>query len=154
MASRSKKSKKRSAASFRSPSDFTVFLDATFGRLVVADALRATGAAVETHDAHFAQGTPDDEWLTECGRRNWLVVSQDQHIRYRKNEIEAVRQANVRLFVFTGGSVTGQQAGETLAVALPRIYRLATRNSPPFVAKITRGGDVEMYEDFSRRRRT
>ncbi len=149
MASRSRKSKKPSAASSETPPDFTIFLDATFGRRTVASRLRAAGATVEVHDDHFAPGTPDDEWLAVCGCNNWIVISQDQRIRYRKNEQAAARDARVRLFVVTAGSITGEEAGEMLAGALPRILALSSRQPAPFVAGVTRAGNVRIYEAFS-----
>jgi predicted nuclease of predicted toxin-antitoxin system len=149
MASRSQKSKKPSAASSESLPDFTVFLDATFGRRTVASRLRDTGVTVEVHDDHFPPGTPDDEWLSVCGQNDWIVISQDQKIRYRKNELAAAQDAGVRLFVLTAGSITGEEAGDIIVSALPGIQALGHKQPAPFVASVTRAGNVRVYETFS-----
>jgi len=124
-------------------------LDATFGRRTVASKLREAGVTVEVHDDHFPPGTPDDEWLSACGLNDWIVVSQDQKIRYRKNELAAAQDAGVRLFVLTAGSITGEEAGEIIVNALPRIQALSRKQLAPFVASVTRSGNVRVYEAFS-----
>ena len=73
------RSKKPSAASSSSapPERPTLFLDRSLGRVVVADALRAQGAAVEIHGDHFRHDTADEVWLTEIARRGWIVLTKD-----------------------------------------------------------------------------
>ncbi|MEZ5583574.1 MAG: hypothetical protein R3F37_13265 [Candidatus Competibacteraceae bacterium] len=51
------------------------------------------GIRIERHDDHFAQDTPDTEWLAEIGKRGWFVLTHDGRIRYKPNEQEAVFQA-------------------------------------------------------------
>jgi hypothetical protein len=43
--------------------------------------LAAEGLRVELHDDHFPQGTPDVVWLTEVGKRGWIVLTKDTRIR-------------------------------------------------------------------------
>ena len=59
----------------------TFFLDYQIGRFVVAEALRAAGAKVEVHFDHFDQAAPDVEWIPEVGRRDWVLITKDEHIR-------------------------------------------------------------------------
>ena len=47
----------------------TFFLDYQIGRYVVADALRTAGAHVEVHIDHFAQNTPDTDWIPQVAQR-------------------------------------------------------------------------------------
>ncbi|WP_437796354.1 hypothetical protein [Sorangium sp. So ce693] len=54
---------------------FTYFVDRSLGRGLVVEALRAAKLA---HDDHFAQNTPDAEWLVEIGRRGWVVLTKDK----------------------------------------------------------------------------
>lgn len=106
------------------------------------DVLRAAGARVESHDDHFAQSATDEEWLKEVGRRGWIVLTKDHRIRYRLSELEAVRSARVRAFVLTPRNLTGSQNGKVFARALPRMIRYATGNPPPFIAAVTRAGQI------------
>ena len=71
----------------------TFFLDHQIGRFVVADALRAAGAAVEVHLDHFKGDAPDTEWIPEVARRDWVMITKDQHIRRNPLERAAYRSA-------------------------------------------------------------
>src|SRR4029077_8380423 len=59
------------------------FLDRQLGRYKMAGALRKAGLKIEIYDDHFAQNAEDPEWLTACGKKNWIVVTRDERIRYR-----------------------------------------------------------------------
>jgi len=146
MAAKERKSKKRSAASSTRPDGFVLFLDRCLGRHVVAEALRTAGSEVEVHADHFREDAPDDEWLDWVGRKGWLVLTKDKRIRYRQTEFEAVVQANVRLFVLTAGNVTAMEMGEIFAKALRGMNSLAGNHDAPFVARVTKGGSVSLYD--------
>ena len=60
MAGRLKKLTKQSAASSGQP-EFTLFVDRSLGKHLVAEALRLAGAAVEIHDDHFPVDARDVE---------------------------------------------------------------------------------------------
>ena len=49
----------------------------------------------------FKHNTPDVEWLPEVGKRGWLVITRDKHIRERPLEAQAVVDGNVGLFCFS-----------------------------------------------------
>jgi predicted nuclease of predicted toxin-antitoxin system len=147
MAGQSRKSRKQSAAnsSYGQP-ELRLFLDRSLGRHAVADRLRAAGVEVEIHDDHFTQSELDHVWLAEVGRRGWVVLTKDQRIRYRQNEMAAAQEANVRMFVLTAGQVTGEEVGSAFVKALPAIFRLVKRQQPPFVARVTADGEVRLYQ--------
>jgi predicted nuclease of predicted toxin-antitoxin system len=146
MAAKRRKSKKRSAASSKRPDRFVFFLDRALGRHIVAEAMRTAGAEVEVHADHFREDAPDDEWLGAVGSRGWLVLTKDKRIRYRQTEFEAVVQAGVRLFVLTAGNVTALEMGEIFVKALRGMTRLAGNHDAPFVARVTKGGRVSLYD--------
>jgi prevent-host-death family protein len=100
MASLRQRSRTRSAANLAQRdtarlASLTFFVDRQFGRFIVPEALRAAGAKVEAHDDHFAQNTPDVEWLTQVGKRGWVVISKDQNIRRNPLELAAYEAAKV-----------------------------------------------------------
>ncbi|OFZ89700.1 MAG: hypothetical protein A2V78_08355 [Betaproteobacteria bacterium RBG_16_64_18] len=103
-------------------------------------ALQEAGAAVERLTQHFPKGTPDEVWLTEAGRKAWVVLTRDKRIRYRYLERLALKTARVRAFVFTGGNVTGSETGAILAGALSRIGRICRTDPGPFIYHIGRAG--------------
>ncbi|MGQ0655166.1 MAG: hypothetical protein ACT4P4_23365 [Betaproteobacteria bacterium] len=127
-----------SAASSRSkrPEPLTVFLDESLDSESIAAALAAAGARVERLTHHLARGTADEAWLAYAGSRGWVVLTRDKRIRYRKLEKLALRAANVRAFVFTGGNVTLAETAAILARALPRMGEIASRAAAPFIFHI------------------
>lgn len=114
------------------------------GKKKVAAALRHVGVEVHVHDDYFALNARDEDWLQEIGRRGWIVLTKDHRIRYREPELAALMKAQVRAFVLTGGDLQGGEMAQIFVNALPAIKRFATKYSPPFIAKVTRGGSVSM----------
>lgn len=129
-------------------SSVTFFIDRSLGREKVVAALRTAGARVEPHDAHFPPNTPDQEWLQAVGARDWIVLSKDKNIRYRGAEKAAVAGAKVALFIFRGGSMRGDEIAQVLAGALPKILRMVRTQSRPFIASISKAGQVGLLERF------
>lgn len=97
---------------------------------------------VHIHDDHFPPTARDEDWLGEIGRREWIVFTKDDRIRYRAAEFTAVKRASARVFVLTGKDLQGREMGEIFVKALPAIKRLVTRIPPPFIAKVTRSASV------------
>lgn len=113
----------------------------------MARALRDAGLNVEIHDDHFSQNAQDTEWLAAAGKKNWIVVTRDERIRYRVAEKQAMRRAKVRAFVLAAqGDLRAEILAEIFLKALPKIRRTVKQRKPPFIAKISRGGDVTVLE--------
>ncbi len=110
----------------------------------MATALRARGAEVHTHDAHFPQDARDEEWLAEVGRRGWAVITKDTRIRYRQTELAALVAGRVRAFVLTRGDLSGSEMAAIVVKALPNLARFSARHEPPFIARIAASGRVQM----------
>ncbi|MEA2336750.1 MAG: hypothetical protein QOE82_757 [Thermoanaerobaculia bacterium] len=98
---------------------------------------------VVRHKERFRHDTSDVEWLTAVGQEGWIVLTRDQNIRLRSIEREALISANVAAFVFTGGNASGVETMEAILAALPRMSRFLNTNPPPFICRITSGGQVE-----------
>lgn len=105
--------------------------------------------AAITHDSVFAQDTPDEEWLTRAGQMGWIVLTKDKFIRKRPLERKALLAAYVRAFVFTGGNMSGVEMAESLVAAIPRMLRIIATTPPPFIARVTGSGTVEIIVDGS-----
>ena len=73
-------------------------------------ALRQAGISFVAHRDLFADDTPDVAWIAEVGRRGLIVLTRDQEIRRRPNELAAARVACIHLFALTSGNLS---AGET-----------------------------------------
>lgn len=129
-----------------------MFLDRNLGKRIITDALRQAGADVRVHDDYFSPKARDEEWLSEVGRRQWVVLTKDTRIRYREIERMALMNAGVRAFVLTAKNLQGSEMANIFVRALPAIQRFATRHTPPFIAKITRSGSVSMLVSHHDRR--
>ena len=146
MAARAKKSKKPSAASSGSkpPDPLVFFIDRSLCRNIVAQALRQIGETVEIHDDHFAPDAKDEDWLGEVAKRGWIVLTKDDRIRYRITERTAIESAKGRAFVLASTQLQGSEMAAAFVKALPRIKRLVAGRAPPFIARVSRAGNVSL----------
>lgn len=119
-------------------------MDRALGTGTIADALRRAGGAVEIHDEHFAQAAKDTDWLPEVGRRRWVVLTKDHHIRTRQNELVALLSAGVAAFVLTTGDLTGPEMAKVFVRALPRMRRMLVGQPRPFIARVSAAGSVTL----------
>jgi hypothetical protein len=118
----------------------TFFLDHQIGRHVVADKLREAGATVEVHLDHFKGDAPDLEWIPEIARRDWVLITKDQHIRRNPLERAAYAVSKLRGFVATGKDMSGSDLGELLVRCLPGIVRRVHNRPGPLLFAISRNG--------------
>jgi len=113
----------------------------------MAGILRAAAVNVEVHDDHFSQDALDPEWLKAVGERNWIVITRDERIRYNVAEKQAIRRAKVRAFVLAAqGNLRAEMLAAIFLQALPKIRRVVEKQKPPFIAKISRSGDVTVLD--------
>ncbi|MBT9547647.1 MAG: hypothetical protein IV090_19805 [Candidatus Sericytochromatia bacterium] len=127
------------------PHEYTFFLDRCLGKKYVAKMLEEEGESYTCLDDHFDQDTPDHEWLPETGKNGWVVLTKDQNIRRRKDEYLSLTEANNAVFVYTSGSSSGPDIAEAFKKALPKINRILKKQKRPFIAKVTKSGNVELY---------
>lgn len=126
------------------PEPFVYFVDRSLGRARVVDALRVTGEIVHAHDDHFAQNTPDTDWLSEVGQRGWVVLTKDKNIRANELERTALVHANVACFMLGRGDLSGTAMGALFVQALPRIRKALRRFAVPLVASVSAAGGVRV----------
>ena len=129
--------------------DFVIFLDENHcnNRKVLA-ALETARVRVERHSTHFPPATPDAEWLPYVGQKGWVLVTTDKRIRQRSLEKQAVQQHAVAMFCFTSNELNGFQMAEALTKALPRMQKIAYKQTRPFIATISVAGNVHVREPF------
>jgi predicted nuclease of predicted toxin-antitoxin system len=147
-------SKKRSAANSRlkPPKRVVFFLDRSLGKKVIAGALRQAGVQTEVHDDHFPPDARDETWLKAVGARGWVVLTKDRRLRYRTPELAALMASGVPAFVLTAGNVRGDEMAAIFAGALPKILKFMRKHKPPFVAALTRRGQIQIVADRHLRR--
>jgi len=82
--------------------------------------------------------------LPEVGKNGWALLTADKRIRYNFLEKRALEQNSVREFVFASGNLSGSEMASALEVALAKMQKLCLKTKPPFVAAITRKGEVHL----------
>src|SRR5216683_7263711 len=148
MSARLSKSKRRSVGSERSlslPEDFVLYLDENLcNSAVILETLAKLGVRFERHLSHFSRGTLDESWLPLVGKNGWVLLTTDKRMRYNLLEKRALEKNRVREFVFASGNMSGQEMAETLELAIRKMLNMCSRIDPPFVAAITRSGEVHL----------
>jgi len=147
MAAQDPISKRQSAASSGSTppnAALVFFIDRSLGKKVIAEKLRQSGVTVEIHDDHFQQNAQDEDWISEVGKRGWIVLTKDDRIRYRRTALEAYQRHKVRVFIFGSGQMKAQEMAEAFVKALPKISHFALTKAAPFFARISRSGSVSI----------
>lgn len=101
---------------------------------------------VAVHSDLFRDNAPDDLWLTECGRRGYVVLTKDNRIRSHTIARVAIVRHKVRAFFLVPRKLKGTRNGQIFAKALDRMRRVCAGNSPPFIAFVYENGTVKLIE--------
>lgn len=119
-----------------------LFFDRSLGKGLGRTLRRVRGfpATVELHDQHFAQNTPDDEWLAEVGQRGWFAIGQDYRHHLMDLEREAIRTHRVGVFYLWGADASQWEQLRVLARAWSRIEAMTATAPPPFIYRIEKSG--------------
>ena len=118
------------------------FTDRDLG-LRFPEILRAAGLSVERHRDHFAPDCADEVWLAEIGRRGWVAVTHDRRIRYKPNELAAIRRHSLRLLVVVGKAPFPVLAASFVNTA-SRIIGFLEQHPAPLIAKVYRASAAEL----------
>lgn len=86
------------------------FVDRSLGKSIV-EGLRAAGLVVhsmaDVYGEERAQRLPDQVWLRDAGKNQWVVLTKDDAIRRRPAERDAMIDAAVRVFCLTTAQLRG-----------------------------------------------
>jgi hypothetical protein len=141
----SPRSGKPSASSTDSPPEPpALFIDRCAWSGALGRALTEAHISFVAHNDQFEHDTPDDIWLSAAADKGWLVVTRDQRIRYRANELAAMRRARLHVFVFTQGGLTGAETGGILVRCHAAMIRHAAQVTAPAFFSLTRSGEVNV----------
>ncbi|MGH7902033.1 MAG: hypothetical protein ACRENZ_09885 [Thermodesulfobacteriota bacterium] len=142
-----KKSKKPSDSSYterKQHESLIFFLDRALGKRFIVQALSKHNPEiiVKVLDDYFESNVADEEWLRFVGHKGWIAITKDKRIRYRTPALEVIRKEKVKLFIFTKGNLTGQQMGEILIKAIPKVKTFLAKYEPPFIVTMTKSGKL------------
>lgn len=129
------------------PPEITFFIDWSIGQRAVPEALRAANVTVEIHLDHFAPETPDVEWLAAVTQQGWVVLTKDENIGRKPQEVKAIARAGARVFILVSGNLTRQQMAALFVNVLEKLKKFTRGNQAPFIAKIHKDGRVELWRN-------
>ncbi len=101
---------------------------------------------MEVHDDHLPMDAPDQEWIDLVGRKGWIAITKDKHIRYRYAEFAAVKTYRARVVVIRAKNLTGGELTELIIKCYLKIQNHSSNNPAPFVADLDRSGKLSNYE--------
>jgi PIN like domain len=87
---------------------------------------------------------PDVEWLEMCGMQVLPVLSKDRRLRYRPQEIAAIRRHRVKAFVLTQGSLRAAEQVKRFERNREAIEAVC-RDPGPFVYAVYSDRIVRIY---------
>ena len=119
--------------------------------------MRAAAFNVEAHDAHFAQNTPDIEWIPQVVKRKWVILTGDKCIARNSLEIDALMTAGGQAYL-PKGQMRPSEFAECIIKTRVKLIRHYRKNNKykkaPYIAKIKRNdtdpnkpGDIEPWID-------
>lgn len=147
MASAKRISKKRSASSSDLQPDSAaskLFIDRCAWNRRLGDALKQANIPFVAHHERFAPACPDTEWLTVAGREGWIVLTRDQAIRRKANELQAFRDAKVIVFALASGNATAEDTAKLVVQLYPKILSKAHAAKAPAMFSVTLAGGINL----------
>lgn len=73
-----------------------------------------------------------------------MLLTADKKIRYNFLEKRALQKNGVCEFVFASGNLSGSDMAAALEIAIGKMRKMCRKFRPPFVAAITRKGEVHL----------
>jgi hypothetical protein len=117
------------------------------------DAIRSAGVSCELLTDHFPPGTPDATWLTQIGKRGWILLSKDLAIE--KNNLEYIALTNMRVgaFFIRSREMPKREIIACVVKALPKMLKIIQAENKPFLFKVYKDGTVNRWENAGKPRR-
>jgi hypothetical protein len=110
---------------------------------VVVNALKELGKPVAYLTEILHRGADDLTIFTKLGELGWFLITQDKRIRRKKHELEAMRQARIGAFIFTGRA---ERDVDSLMILILKhfeeIQKLAGSTNRPFIFGISDRGSI------------
>ena len=138
------KSKKPSASNDSALPDIPLFIDRCAWSKRLGEALKATGISHVAHHERFSPACPDEEWLTAAGMQNWIIISRDQNIRRKPNELKAFRDARLIVFTLASGNASAADTTELVVSLHGKFQKLAHTAKPPAMFSVSLGKTISL----------
>lgn len=77
-----------------------------------------------------------------AGREAWIVITRDQAIRRKPNELRAFREAKLIMFALASGNASAEDTARLVVSLYPKILRKAQSSKPPAMFSVTLAGSI------------
>lgn len=99
---------------------------------------------IHIHDDDFPIDAKDEEWLPVVAKKGWVILTKDKDIRHRKIELDAVLKNKAYLITYGRGDLSADEMAKAFTAAVPRLRKMIARYHPPFIARVSKSGDVQV----------
>lgn len=120
-----------------------LFIDRDAWSNALGDALTEHGINFVAHHHRFAPATPDAKRLAAAGAEGWVVLTRDQNIRRRPNELQIVKAAGVVMFVLSQGNLSAAETASIVVGSYARVMRTAQSVRRPALFTLLRSGRIQ-----------
>jgi PIN like domain len=116
------------------------FLDRGLGSLIVPQALRDAGWALETMDERYgkasSQHIQDTQWIEEATLAGDVLLGKDLAIARNLLEAQVIYMASARVFALSNAALTGREMAHWYLANEAKIVETAIRVSGPYVMSV------------------
>ena len=117
----------------------TFFIDNNLSAQL-AQGMAAFGEPVVHLKELFDPDAEDEVWLEHIGRTGMILVTRDERIRFRPNELGALKDNNVGAFFLGGKNRSRCELVQQLVRNWPRMKSLSAKTRRPFAFRIPPSG--------------
>lgn len=115
------------------------FLDNNLSEALAAG-MTAFGESVIHLKDRFELDVDDEVWLQVIGKEGLILITRDERIRFRPNELAALRDNGVGAFFLGGKNRNRCELIQQLVRNWPRMKDLAGRTRKPFAFRVPPSG--------------
>ena len=109
----------------------------------IATALQAIGKPVKHVHEILQPGTSDEVIFEKLKDLGWILVSQDKNISRKKHQKQAMLQAGIGAFIFTGRANKSNDDMLVMMVrSFPEFVELTARSGRPFIYGVPDKGRI------------
>jgi PIN like domain len=121
------------------PKTIVFFLDRNHGD-VIRVRLKQFGFEVKACNRIYAPEIADTEWIAECAKENWVILSGDKSIEEVPWERQAVIDGKCKVFMFDDSNSASEEWLAAILVGRRRIVHLIENADGPFFITIRKFG--------------
>lgn len=82
--------------------------------------------------------------MAVAGLEDWIVVTRDQAIRRKPNEIKAFRETKLVMFALASGNATAEETAKLIVCLYPKMLRKAMAANRPAIFSVTLAGGINL----------